>query len=161
MELQEIATEAAEWFETAKRPAIVEDHDGDGFTRVKDGAPEWVTELVREAHGDMLPDDWRYDCIRAAVDWMAEGNGEDEAGEFADSQVDVYTSARIAWLGSHAARPGYCDEAADELGSEGQDIIGRIALGQYAEAEEVFHSVMVSLGMRSDALNFPETVDAE
>ena len=49
--LQERAGEAAAWFETAERPP---------FVRVKNGAPEWIMDLVRHAHGDLLPDDWRY-----------------------------------------------------------------------------------------------------
>ena len=58
------AQEAYDCFETAARP------DGETFTRVRDGSPGWVGELVREAHGDFLPDDWRYGCIQSALEFI-------------------------------------------------------------------------------------------
>lgn len=54
--LQELAGEAARWFETKTRD------NGDVFVSLKDGHPEWLQELVWHAHeaGAMLPDDYRY-----------------------------------------------------------------------------------------------------
>ncbi len=134
--IEQDATEAARWFETATRT------DDSRYVRIKDDAPEWVTDLAHEAHGDMFPDDWRYQCISAVLDHLAEGGDPDDAHEFADSHVDVYTSNRLAWLSSNLTRAGYCDEAADEFGAEGLDIIERIGLGQYMEASEVFSAVV-------------------
>lgn len=138
----ERATEAASQFETATRS------DGQEFTRLTNDAPDWLRDLVRTAHGDMFPDDWRYETIRAAVHFLAEYGGDDDAAahEFADAQVDVYTLARIAWLGSHLRRVQYVDEARDEgLVSATADIADMIGAGQYEEASEVFHSVRESL----------------
>ena len=163
------ATEAAKWFEIARRAtgdtATGPREDGDEYVRIKDGAPSWVQDMVRHAHGasgddfGMLPDDWRYRFIREAVDAIsstlgeietdAEG-GSDEAAdaldalshEFADD-VPTYNAERIAWLGSHGSRPGYVDEAMEgyerEIGERG--VLGIIALGIYAEREEVFGQV--------------------
>src|SRR6266516_1712460 len=109
--LESLAREAAGWFETAERP------DGESFTRTKDGTPEWVTDLVREAHGDdFLPDDWRYATISDALNFLADDGDPDDAGEFADQAVDVYTGARFAWLASNLNRAGYVDEAVAEFG---------------------------------------------
>jgi len=50
--LAEKAAEASGFFETASRG----DAGGDGpdtYVRLKDGAPEWVADIVREAHGDL------------------------------------------------------------------------------------------------------------
>jgi hypothetical protein len=165
MEIQEVAAEAAKWFETAKRPGLDVEDDGLRFTRTKDNAPEWIGEMCHEAHGPMLPDDWRYDCIRAAVDWIAEGNDSDDSGEFADGQVDAYTSARLDWLGSSAYRQGYVDEAIQEFGggrtSDGEygrgggevaGIVDMIGMGQYAEAGEVFGYVLSALEERLEAV---------
>jgi hypothetical protein len=138
------AQEAYDCFETATRPG----NDGERFDRVKDGSPEWVTELVHAAHGDFLPDDWRYACIRAALEFIADSDEpEDGAGEFADGHVDVYNAARVAWLGSSIHRGAYCDEALAELGPVDADsgVYGLVGLGQYMEASEVYALVVEAL----------------
>ena len=144
-QLHKIAAEAYACFETATRD------NGSEFVRVKEGSPEWVTDLVRKAHGDdFLPDDWRYETIRSALGFIADEatdksaptsdrDPDDASAEFADSQVDVYTSELIAWMGSNLRRVGYVDEAVEEYGGElAGDIVRQIMLGQYAEAEEVY-----------------------
>ena len=57
------AKEALAYFEKANRTNGVE------FWKVKDGAPQWVTDLCFSAHseGAMLPDDWRYVFIVEAL----------------------------------------------------------------------------------------------
>lgn len=137
---QERATEALSWFETARRD---EDDPESSFVRTKDGAPEWVTALVYAAHGEFLPDDFRYQAIRSALQWIAD-EGEDDAYEFAYSEADVYTSALIDWLGSNLRRIGYVDEAAEELGPVA-GIVEAITRGQAAELAEVYQSVRDSL----------------
>lgn len=144
--IEELAGEAAGWFDTAERA------DGKRFVRTRDGAPEWVADIVREAHGDFLPDDWRYQVIWDAVAHIEEfGDDEDIAFQFADSHVDVYTSDRLAWLASNLNRASYCDEAQEEgLVTQDADIIARIGLGQYMEASEVFGLVLSFLQRMSD-----------
>lgn len=142
--VQDAARAAAGWFEGRTRD------DGSRFVTLRDGAPEWIRDLVYEAHGDFLPEDWRYACIAAAVDAIAEDEDAD-AGEFADDQVDVYTSDRLRWLSSNLNRAAYCDEAAEELGhdmSREDGIVGLIGLGQYQEASEVFGLVLRGLETR-------------
>lgn len=146
--VQAIAAEALEHFETRTRYA-----DGEKFVTLKDTRPDWLQDLVREAHGDMLPDDWRYEKIRDALEWIAEsGDPEDEAGEFADNAVDVYTAARVSWLASNLNRASYVDEAVVEFGNDGGGIIDRIGLGQYAEAAEIYSSVLGSLEARANVV---------
>lgn len=138
-DMQKVAGEALAYFVrkpgTDERPA---------FFTLTDDAPEWITALVREAHGDMLPDDFRYEAIRHAVSYIEEVGDEENAHGFADSMVDVYTSDLLAWLGSNTQRVGYVDEARSELGGR-NSIIEEIAQGQYEELSEVYHSVYASL----------------
>jgi hypothetical protein len=68
-------------FETRKRD------NGDKYVALKDGSPEWMTDVCHKAHGDMLPDDWRYSFISEAVDYI------DENG------ADISTARAIASLG--------------------------------------------------------------
>lgn len=144
--VQEAAEIAVDCFETARR----RDDDEDVYVRVKDGSPDWIKDLVYKAHGDFLPDDWRYDCIRAAVEYIRDTD-EPDPGEFADGHVDVYNGALHAWLGSNLQRAGYVDEAIAEFGvSDEPDINNMIAMGQYVEAQEVFASVLSSLEDATD-----------
>lgn len=153
LSLVTLAGEAYDLFETRERS------DGGSYTALRDGAPEWLQELVRSAHGDMLPDDWRYATIRAALSFIHDNDVEsaddahDVAGEFADQNVDTYTNARLAWLSSNLNRAGYCDDAASEFGYtvESDGIISMIGLGQYAESSEVFASVVDSLDSQLSA----------
>jgi hypothetical protein len=146
-ESQARAQAAYECFESARRP------EGESFTRVKDGSPEWVTDLVREAHGDFLPDDWRYGCIQSALEFIADTDEPDDgAAEFADGYVDVYNGARVAWLDSSIHRGGYCDEALHEFGPVDGDrgVFGLLGLGQYMEASEVYGLVLQALADVAD-----------
>lgn len=133
--------------------------DDSAYVTLRDDAPEWLGDLVHEAHGDLLPDDWRYESIRSALshihdcDYADADEAHDGASEFADGNVDTYNGARVEWLGSHLARGGYCDEAAEELGWDpSAGIYGLIGLGQYRESEEIYFSVVGSLGERLDEL---------
>lgn len=155
-DVQQTAQEAAQWFETARRATGYTEtgprEDGERYVRTKNGAPEWVRDLVYEAHGgDFLPDDWRYATIRAALEWIAEGNDDTYPGPFADDMVDVYTGERFAWLASNLSRAGYVDEAVSDYG-EGRwpegGIVEAVGLGQYAEASEIFDLVMQQLEAR-------------
>ena len=147
MTTQTLATAMSEAFERGERP------NGDTFRKLRSGSPEWMTDIAHGAHGDMMPDDWRYACIEAACDWIAE-NGEDaDVYEFADGQVDAYNGRLAAWLGSHSSRAGYCDEARDVFGPA-DGIMEAIQHGQYMEALEVFGAVLE--GLRSVADDEPD-----
>ncbi len=149
--IHELAQEAYASFEVAVRA----DASGTNYTRPRDDAPKWVSDLVHEAHGNMMPDDWRYETIREACGAIdeagADADTDDLAGEFADG-VDVYTSDLLTWLGSHAQRQWYCDDAAEELITLDPDTIDRrIMLGQYAERLELFGLVLEFLRERAEA----------
>jgi len=112
-----------------------------------DRAPQWFTELCHVAHGSMMPDDWRYEFIQDAVGAIADGSGED--------RIDLdglypYTADRLAWLASHLDRPGYCDEAAADMGGPPGDILALVALGMDAELTEVFELVRARLEDMAD-----------
>src|SRR4051812_19779857 len=143
--ISKLAREAYEAFTTTQR-------DDRAITTTRDDAPDWVNDLVRKAHGDFLPDDWRYDCIRSALEHIAgldaetERELEDEDHQFADGYVDIYTSELTAWLASNNQRVAYVNEGVEELGAAAElDEDKRLMLGQYHEASEVWGSVVRSL----------------
>lgn len=133
--------ELSEMFETRKRD------NGEHFVVLKDSAPEWAGDFVREAHGTaILPDDYRYEYIRDALEFLAEADEDqdpnDLAAKFAD-QTDPYTDNLLTWLSSNLFRLSYCDEAQDEgLLRQDADIPHRIAAGQYMERMEIFNQVI-------------------
>ena len=143
--IEALATEAAGYFERATRD------DESTYTRTVDGAPEWVTDLVYSAHGDFLPEDWRYACIEAVLDHLADGGDPEDPHPFADEHVDIYNAARLQWLASNLTRPGYVDEArAEGLIGPDADIMDQIGIGQYQEAVEVFGLVTAALERQRD-----------
>ena len=157
--LASLASEAYACFETATRP------DGESFQRVRDGSPEWVTDLVRSAHygvPDMLmfPDDWRYAAIVSSLDAITGADDIQEAAhEFADANVDAYNAERLAWLASDRNRPYYVDQAREDgLADEGTDLLEVIGAGQYVESLEVFEQVRSFLQDRLDTLDDEEGV---
>lgn len=118
--------------------------DGTEYVHRKDDAPEWVGELCLAAHGDMMPDDWRYEFIEDAL--SAIENGDDEPTDI-DSAYP-YTADRTAWLASHLSRPGFCDEEAEEYSMEGTGVLSLIALGMGREMRETIDLVKTFLEER-------------
>lgn len=162
----------ADTIEAAARAAVEPDDDDDATVRdlaramagrfttrtraddtkyvcLTDEAEEWMRDVAREAHNDMLPDDWRYDAIASAVEFIAsEDDYDDRLDEWADGMVDVYSWDLIAWLGSQAARAEYVQEARDEWGDAGESIYDELSRGQFFELREVVSLVVQSLEAR-------------
>jgi hypothetical protein len=98
-------------------------------------APQWFMDLCHHAHGDMLPDDWRYEFIQDALNAL-ENDGDDESGPRLDD-LYPYTADRLNWLVSRLDRHGYCDEAAADMGESPKQILDFVALGMDRELREV------------------------
>jgi hypothetical protein len=117
-----------------------------------------LADACMEAHqgGHMRPDDRRFATIQAAVDYLAESTEgadlSDIAHEFADGNVSVYNTDRIAWLASLLDRAEYVDEAVNEMGAPKPfslfDVLG---WGWYAEAREVFTVMAEAIAAEAEA----------
>lgn len=127
---------------------------GETFYALRDGSPDWMAEAVREAHGDMLPDDWRYEAIwavsEALSDLGADEDHEDAIHEIADGLVDVYTANLTKWLASSLERVAYVDEAREDFGGEGNDLETAIKRGQFLEYREIASSLVSALAALVD-----------
>ncbi len=120
--------------------------DGSTFVRTKDDAPGWVSAIVRDAHGDFFPDDWRFECIHDAFGAIADSVEDDldELGhDFADD-ADIYNADLLAWVGSHNSRAEYVDEAVDSFGPA-RNFYHGLQMGQYIERLEVYAAVLQGL----------------
>ena len=140
---QEWAATASPWFTGGKRD------NGDTFRKLKDGAPEWLSDLVREAHGDMMPDDYRYGMIEGAIDAIAEGDEDEEDAAYRFSEGVPHDSnfQRFRWVQSHGSRPWYVDQANEANGGRWPEggIVEAIRYGWEAEALEVYDLVLAFL----------------
>ena|ERR1700747_398049 len=119
--------------------------------KLRDNTAQWIRDAVREAHGEMFPDDWVYDMCRKVASSIVEaleyGDFEsvrDRQPELVDGLVDVYTSDLTAWLHSHVYRVGYCDEASDGYEPD-NGIVGRIMQGQYFEIGQIFSALLSAI----------------
>jgi hypothetical protein len=153
--MQELAAELAAQIETAQRDP---DDDATTYYRLKDGAPEWCRDVLREAHGTdhngapaMLPDDYRYEYAAAAAEAIAEADDADELERRADElEADPYTHDLTGWLHSHAGRVAYLDDAGELFGAAELDGWRLLAAAQVTERREVFDLVRSSLEARAD-----------
>lgn len=121
--------------------------NGESFTSLKDGSPDWMQDVVRKAHGDFLPDDWRFAAIKhlaSAVSEMDDADDADGYGEICDGAVSVYTGALTAWLASNIIRVGYCDQAHEELGAAA-NMSQALMQGQYFEYYETLTLLVSAL----------------
>ncbi|MBG7616483.1 hypothetical protein IWC96_14490 [Brevundimonas sp. BAL450] len=146
--IQSLAADLGRAFEGRYRP------DSSCFRALKDGSPEWMTDCIHAAHGDRMPDDWIYAAVERVADAIGETDEDadldDEAHEAIDGMVDVYTSALCDWLASSVTRPGYCDEAAEELGRP-DSIVQAMQWGQFAEYREIWAAVVEFLTEQVEA----------
>jgi len=65
---------------------------------VRDDAPSWVLDSVREAHCGDMPRDWVYETCAKAFDRIEDGSlTEDTVQECAESDTDIYTYDLASW----------------------------------------------------------------
>lgn len=158
--LRDAAATFAGAFETRKRES------GEDYICLRDGSPEWCSEIVYSAHGagDMLPDDVRYGMIREVADSMAEilavdpeADLDDERHERVDSLVPVYNVERTRWLASHLSRAGYVDEAREEgLIAADAPLFELLGAGMFQEYSEVWRAIADGLQEQADEADEPQ-----
>jgi len=141
MELHDKATAALSWFTTGERKS---DETGRQITMHRDESPQWLKDLCYHAHDDgdaagaMLPDDFRYEFIEEALQFLADDDNNPDEYE---PEPSIYNAELHRWVSSHGWRSGYCDEAREEFGGEAGTLVDQIMLGQQWEMRRVFDRV--------------------
>jgi hypothetical protein len=152
MSIQDEAREAESWFVWNYRVDT-----GERFTKCQEGRPNWLQDMIRELHGDMLPDDYKYSAVLACLEHIAESSEDDEPGdivnEWADSYVDHSTHALTGWLHSSVERPGYVDQYCDDYGTQPGSEFDRLQAGQLMEHLEIGAAVANALAERAEMDN--------
>jgi len=141
-----IATLCSKFFVTKTRDS------GEEFVCCTDDAPEFLTDLVQNAHGRTPPCNFIYATVQAAVDFFADGGTEDEIIEV---EASIYNSELLSWLQSFSSAVEACDEAAEEFGTDADaGMIDRIRNGQQFEIHRIYHEVFASIGEEIDELDY-------
>jgi hypothetical protein len=128
MDIQEKASEFEKLF------SVLERENGDKYYVCKED--EELKHLVMMAHGEMMPDDYRYQFIHEALEAIAAD------GENAEVEPDIYTNELTAWLHSRNSRVEYLTDA---LSQGERDGFSALSTAQYLEKREVLDSVLTSL----------------
>lgn len=125
--------------------------DGSTFWAIRGDAPEWVRDIVFDAHDGAFPNDWRYDKIADLAHDIGQVSDPDDidAVQWADGAVDVYNADLIQWL-SIAGAVDACDAAADEWGVEDNSVIVRIQAGQAHMLHDIASRVLYALREKYD-----------
>ena len=144
----EIAQQFADAWTTDAR------NDGATFYKLRDGSPQWMTDAIHEAHGDIMPLDWIYEHCSRVVDMMTEYEPEDwddSVSEWADGLVDVYNADRARWLALHLEFAGFVDEAVEEFGHSDQGVMGDIGMGQFKLLEQIAYAMLSAVNEQAEA----------
>lgn len=104
-------------------------------------------EFFHHAHGDMLPDDFRYKMIHSILQEM------DDNDEYEDLDIDnlipIYTYELVAWLDSNITRLSYCDQYLEEYVVI-SDTISLLSGGYMMELQEVYYLIVEWLNDNSN-----------
>ena len=140
--LPELAKEAQGCLTTSTRD------DGAAFIHMTDERPDWVFEMIYEAHDGKLQNDWSYKLIEAALETLAEGC-VDEPYEFAEGFSNSLCNNELAnWMGSHGERWDLCDAALQEF--DHSQIANVISRAFEEEASDVYMRVQGALEAQTE-----------
>ena len=109
----------------------------------KDDAPEWVTQLVKDVHGEMFPDDYKYKFVVDALEALADADDIDTAEEIMRDGIELYTYKLMHWVQSHTDRLAMANEHGKEF--EADTIEAFLTGGQFNERWDVFSLVLSTL----------------
>jgi hypothetical protein len=129
--------------------------DGTEYWHTGDNAPGWLQDMCHQAHGDMFPDDHRYEIIVECLSAICDCDDPEDIA----LEPDVYHSHLTSWLASHLSRIAYCDEALEEYGSDAGGVMQIIAMGQLREKEEVLGQIMDFFRENGEDILCPEDGD--
>lgn len=97
--------------------ALVTDkrNDGQEFVHLGDNSPQWMTDVIREIHGDKMPEDTTYAFIERCAQAIEDSESEPQDAIY-EIEPDIYTSDLTGWLHARADHVNYVDDAIEEIG---------------------------------------------
>jgi hypothetical protein len=118
--------------------------NGDKFYSTEGDRPQALTDLIFDAHNDMLPDDYKYAFIVDALEYISDDTNNVDDPELRE---EPYNHALLKWLSSNLQRAGYVDDYVNETGysTSNFDLFNLISCGMMEEQLDVYYSVLTSL----------------
>jgi hypothetical protein len=153
--IQKLAEQLSAAFETNKR------NDGNEFVSLKDGSPEWMTDVIRSAHGNKLPDDTTYKFIERAADALADSDEQSDPYEvIQEIEADIYTSDLTAWLHARVDHVFYLNEVLEECSgiSDGAQLL---MAAQKKQIDEVGYALVSALQNAAEQMEADESTTEE
>ena len=96
-------------------------------------------EFFHHAHGDMLPDDFRYKMIHDVLCNMDED--DEDLIDMLESLIPINSSDLLAWISSNLTRISYCDQYQDEFDGSALKLTEIITGGYFEELQEVYYLI--------------------
>ena len=96
-------------------------------------------EFFHFAHGDMLPDDFRYKMIHDVLCNMDED--DEDPIDMLESLIPINSSDLLAWISSNLNRIGYCDDYQDQYDGSALKLTEIITGGYFEELQEVYELI--------------------
>jgi len=133
MRIQDVALEAKKYFK------CVESRDSNTIWRTVDNPPENIIKLVKAAHEEYLPDDYKYRFIVEALEGLSCCRSIEDLEVTPDSEPQMLTG----WLHSKINRLHYMTRALAE--SNPDDSLKLLKTAQSIEKKEVLDLVIRQL----------------
>lgn len=114
-----------------------------------------MTETVRAAHHEELPNDWRFAMCRQLAYVVAEYDSADDirdAGlDVASDAADIYTADVMAWYSARPSRLDYADQWINDTGVDSVDggLLGHLMAGQAYCIEQMLHCIIDACEVRA------------
>jgi hypothetical protein len=115
---------------------------------LRDSAPGWCTDIVRDAHDGRMPDDWIYEVCYGLAGNFADCTESPEDGPhgYANACCNDYTGALTAWLASSLHNVKACEQAREEgLVAPDTSLADWIRAGQFHTTYLVAGAILAGL----------------
>ena len=106
---------------------------------------EWQKNIIHNAHGDKLPDDYCYEFIYEALCTLSDSEEGNEEESIYEIEADVYTSDLTDWLNNNNNNVYYLDEVIKEYGNNQQNGFNALMIAQYKAIEELYNNALYLL----------------
>ena len=107
-------------------------------------------EFFHHAHGDMLPDDFRYKMIHDILCNMVDDDDDEDPIDMLESLIPIYSSNLLQWVSSNLIRISYCDQYQDEFDGSALKLTEIITGGYFEELQEVYYLIVEWLNDNSN-----------
>ena len=132
--------------------------DGTEYRLLREDCPlhDDLQTIVRDAHNDELPNDWRYsmvyDLCHAFLDYSqpdcrpwALDDYQDVIGEIAETRVETGTYALLTWLASNLNRCHFDEPEVYCADADGSNIADLAQRRQREEIESMAHTILTGV----------------